>query len=506
MTIEPDAVTSRDVAKGAGTTLLARLGGVIDVVAQPLYVLLFGLTGFGLYAVLWAAINLIENVADLGMTSALQRTVPQAKTERDAVASLRAALLMGVGPCLVIALIISLNAGSLTHVFNAAEADQRHLAQAIGLFIWALPLWAFIEIATSALRARRVFGAEVRLRLFWEQIVRMAIAAALWAAGFSTMALFYAHILSLSVICILCVRLLARHYDLKLLADGPLIDSVWHDTLKSGLSVLPANIVARLFGDAPTLALNTLLPGAAGATAGGLFAIARKISSVVQLVRTAFAYVLSPLASQASTGSRNSVRDIYGFATRVSFALAFPLGAVMAAGGPAILRIFGEEALIALPALTILIIARIAEAISGAAVPIQQVIAGYKSQLVGSIVGLGLAIMIGWAIMPDAGLTGITLAVGIGLVAASALPLWQLHRYDDIHPFAPPFLGVAARSIGFAATGLIVALLINILPTPVQLPLLIPVLLATLWCSCRYSLALDDRQALGKTGRVLRLS
>ncbi len=44
------AVTSRSVARGLGTTVLARLGAVVEIVAQPLYVLMFGLAGYGLYA------------------------------------------------------------------------------------------------------------------------------------------------------------------------------------------------------------------------------------------------------------------------------------------------------------------------------------------------------------------------------------------------------------------------------------------------------------------------
>ena len=66
-----DDIDTRDVAKGAGTTLLARLGGVLEVVAQPLYIWLFGLAGFGFYGALWAAINLTQNVANLGTTGAM---------------------------------------------------------------------------------------------------------------------------------------------------------------------------------------------------------------------------------------------------------------------------------------------------------------------------------------------------------------------------------------------------------------------------------------------------
>ena len=120
------------------------LGGVIDVVAQPLYVWLFGLAGFGLYSVLWAAVNMIENVADLGMTSALQRTVPQAKSEMEAVASLRTAILLGVGPCVIIAALISLFAPHLTHVFNAARQTKRNWRMPLPCSCWALPLWAFV--------------------------------------------------------------------------------------------------------------------------------------------------------------------------------------------------------------------------------------------------------------------------------------------------------------------------------------------------------------------------
>ena len=504
--IQAEAITNQDVAKGAGTTLLARLGGVIEVVAQPLYVWLFGLAGFGLYSALWAAINLIENVADLGMTSALQRTVPQAKTERDAVAALRTALILGVGPCILIAALVTAIAPSLTHVFNAAEADQDRLAFLIATFVWALPLWAFVEVATSALRARRVFGAEIRLRLFWEQVVRLIIAIALWAANFGTSALFLAHIASLLIISGLCVRLLARHYDLRLMTQGPLVDAIWHDTLKAGLAILPANIVARVFSDAPTLALNTLLPGAQGAVAGGLFAIARKISSIVQLVRIAFAYVLSPLASAASNQGKDGVNEIYGFATRVSTAVALPMGVVLAACGPALLALFGKDARIALPAVVLMVAARIIEAVTGAAVPIQQVISGYKSQLVGSIAGIGLSTGVIWIVMPQGGLTGMTAAVALGVAAAAAIPMWQLMRFDALHPFAAPFGRVLAKSLLVAAIGLGLGLTINLLPGVLHLPLLVPLLLATLWCSARFALGPADRQALGKTGKALRLT
>ena len=501
----PTPVTNRDFAKGAGTTVLARLGAVFEVVSQPLYVLMFGLAGYGLYAVLWAVVTLVENIADLGMPAALQRVVPQSGTRADEAAALRAALILGVTPSIGIALVASLCAPMIAPLFNVADADADILVHAIAVYVWTLPLWAFAEVSTAALRSKRMFGAEIRLRLVWEQLIRLAIAVGLFFAGFGTIALLYAHIISLFVICILAVRLLSGYFDLRLLLKVPQNRDIMGNILKSGLAVLPGNIVGRVFTDGPALLLNWLLPGAAGAISTALYVIARKVSSIVQLVRQAFSYVLAPLASSASQGAEDEVRTIYGFVTRLSFALALPIGAVIIGGGPAVLRAFGTDAGVALPALIILTVARIIEAVIGSAGPIQQVTAGFRSQLVGSAVGLGVATAIVLAVMPEWGVTGMALAVGAGVAISALVPLWQLHILDRLHPFASPFVSVMIKSLLISAGALIAAHLTLQLPTLFELPAVIIVQLAALWFSARYALPFEDRKTLGKTARKLKL-
>ena len=498
-------VTNRDFAKGAGTTVLARLGAVFEVVSQPLYVLMFGLAGYGLYAVLWAVVTLVENIADLGMPAALQRVVPQSATPEDQAAALRAALILGVTPSLAIALVASLCAPIIAPLFNVADADADILVHAIAVYAWTLPLWAFAEVSTAALRSKRMFGAEIRLRLVWEQMIRLAIAAMLFFAGFGTIALLYAHIISLFLICLLAVRLLAGYFDLRMMLKTPRKADIMPTMLKSGLAALPGNIVARLFTDGPALLLNWLLPGAAGAVSTALYVIARKVSSIVQLVRQAFSYVLAPLASAASQGADDEVKTIYGFVTRLSFALALPIGAVIIGGGPAIMSAFGSDAKAALPALIILTVARIIEAVIGSAGPIQQVTAGFRSQLVGSIVGLGVASAILFAVMPAWGVTGMALAVGAGVAVSALVPLWQLHLLERLHPFASPFASVMVRSLLIAVVTAGVAFLSLQLPKLAQLPAVILIQLAALWVSARISLPHEDRKTLGKAARKLRL-
>ncbi len=501
---ERHAIRPSDVARGTGTTLLARMGGVIEVLTQPLYVWLFGLAGYGLYAVLWAAINLIENVADLGMTSALQRTIPKAATMAEQVASLRSALLFGVTPCLAIAIGVSLAAPAVATLFNAATADAEFLIGAVRVFAWALPLWAFVEIATSALRAKRVFGAEIRLRLMWEQSIRAVLAVGLYAAGLGFMAIVIAHLASLAIVAVLSVKLLARHYDLGLLL-APAPRAIRSDTFKAGIAALPANLTARLLGDGPPIILNAWLPGSAGAVAAGLYTIARKVSSIVQLVRTAFAYVMAPLAAAASTGEAREVRDIYSFATRLSVALVLPLAAVMAAAGPLVLTLFGQQAAAAYPALMILTGARVIEAITGPATPIQQVTRSYWGQQLGSLCGIAIAVAITLAMMPQGGVAAMSIAVASGFLVASLVPIIQLWREDGLLPFDPPFLSGFGIALAVAATAAFAIKLVAGAPAFVAWPATIITLVGSVWLSCRFALAAPDRAALGGVGRKVRL-
>ena len=502
----PDAVTSRHVARGVGTTLLSRLGAVIEIVAQPLYVALFGLASFGLYALLWAAINLIENIFDLGMTSAMQRTVPQSTSEREAADALRAALLLGVGPCIAVAALASWFAPSLAVWVNVAAEDRALVVPAIQMFVWALPLWAFVEIATSALRARHLFGPEIRLRIVWEQIIRLVLAVALYLAGFGLTGLFIAHLASLAITVVLTLRLVAQHYRMDMLFTGRLVTPMFVETTKAGLSILPSNVVARLFGDAPAVLLNLAIPGADGARAAALFTIARKVSSVVQLVRVAFVYVLAPLASSAERADRAQVADIYAYAVRLILVIALPLSLVLAAGSGPVLRLFGPEAMVAQGAMIILLLARAAEAVLGISLPVLQVVAHFRHQLTAALVGLAVGAASAWPLMQTMNpLTGMTLAVAIGSVVAAIIPMIQLRLYEGLSPWGPELKRAGVRTAGISALALLAAIAVAQLPDAIALPLILALGLGAIWASARLALPHADRASLGKTGRKLRL-
>ena len=46
----------------AGLAALSRLGALIELVAQPAYTWMFGIATYGIYTVLWAAVNIVDSL------------------------------------------------------------------------------------------------------------------------------------------------------------------------------------------------------------------------------------------------------------------------------------------------------------------------------------------------------------------------------------------------------------------------------------------------------------
>ncbi len=489
-------VTNRDVARGAGLAALSRLGAVIELVAQPAYTWMFGIATYGVYTVLWAAVNIVENIVDLSMTQALQRIVPAARDEAEAHAAVRFALLVSVVPAAAIALGVTLSAETLAGFVSASARDQTRLPLAIALFAWALPLWTFIEVATSAARARRAFGPEIRLRIFWEQVARLAFAVSLFAIGVQSLGLLLAHLASLLLTAGLAARLLGRYYDARLLATAPASPALRRALLTSGIALMPAAISRRLFNDLPPILLNLAYPGARGATAAGLFGIARKVASIPLIVRQAFQYVLAPLATAQAAHDRAGMQAIYGFSTRLSIVFVVPFAALLMLLAPDILSLFAPEAAAALPVLLILVLGRAGEAIVGPATPVVEMTGHRILPLVNSVLGLAAWAALGAWLVPSQGATGMAWAVTAGTILIAWAATLELRLSDGLAAFdADAFKALA---LAMAAAGFLWAIgtLADPLDGRVRAAILFAAFWPLLWVVLRFGLPRADREAM----------
>jgi len=273
----------------------------------------------------------------------------------------------------------------------------------------------------------------------------------------------------------------------------------------ASLAILPANILGRAFSDLATVIANLLAPGAAGASAAGIYAIARKVSSIPQIVRATFGYVLGPIAAAAKRGDRGTIQALYDFAVRLSVLLAVPTCAALIAAGPAILGLFAKGAEAGLPILTILVISRGIEAAIGPASSIQQVIGRRVLPLQNSLVAVAASGVVLMAATRVASGIAVALAVATGQALVATRSVGQLRREEGLVAFAPPF----ARTLSIAvltclALGL-VAMAVSRLPLAVQGLTVLATWAGAVWTGLKLGLPESDKRALGKVGRRLAL-
>lgn len=483
---------------------MARLGAVIEIVAQPIYTWLFGIATYGIYVVLWSAVNMAEKLFDLSLTQALQRIVP-VEDEAAAHGAVRFALLVTVIPATLAALLVTLFAEPIASLISAAPEDAARLPFAIAVFAWALPLWTFVEVATSAVRARRAFGPEIRLRIFWEQLARLLFAIGLFFAGMTSIGLLVAHLASLALVAILSVQLLGRYYDLRLLVRAPVPPSLRANVLLSGAALIPSAMARRILNDLPPIVLNVILPGSQGAVAAGLFGIARKVASVPLMIRQAFLYVLAPLSSAQAAQSRAEIAPLYAFSIRASAALTIPLGGTLALLGSDILSLFAPGAEAALTILLILVAGRVGEAIIGPATPIVEMIGHRTLPLLNSIVGVGAWAAIAWWLTPTRGAEGMAIAVSVGAVVIAWMAVVELALSDRLQPFDSPFIRGALAGVAGLALLYLLGSALEPLGAPVRATGILLFFLPICWLTLRLGLDRADREALGGFGRGARL-
>jgi O-antigen/teichoic acid export membrane protein len=499
------AVSNNEVARGAGLAALSRTGALIEVIAQPAYTWMFGLAGYGVYVVLWAAINILAQILDLAMGQALQRIVPAEGDQERQHGAVKFALLSGTGLGTAAALAITLSADWLAGFVAAAPDEAARLPEMIALFAWSLPLWIFVEIATAAARAKRAFGPEIRLRIFWEQVARLVFATGFFVAGFDLIGLLLGHLMSLALTAILSAQLLGRYYDPGLLWRASMPKLLRRSVLASGAAMLPPQVARRAYNDLPPILLNLMVPGAGGATAAGLYGIARKIASIPLIVRQSFLYVLSPLASAQAAVDRAAMLPMYRFSTHMSLLLAVPLAGLMILTASDMLSAFAPGAAAALPVLVILLAARAGEAVIGPATPIVEMVGHRALPLLNSLIGLALWLLLALWLVPEYGALGMAIAVSVAVVATAWAAVAELHISDGLTPFGTGFWRAVAAGALIIGVLWLTGKALAPFGAPIRATGLFLLFWPSLWLGLRYGLDTPDKAALGKLGRRLRL-
>ena len=493
------------VAQGAGLAVLGRFGALVEAASFPLFLSLYGAVAFGAYATIWAIARIATGVTAMGMDVAIQRFAPAMADETAVHRVLKLALLVSLGASLLASLAMSIAASSLVGLAEHRAEDQESLLGAIRLFAWSLPFWTGMEVLTAAVRARRKFGPEIRIRSFYEPSARIVFAVGFAWAGASVYGLFAAHFLSMVLAFLLSIGLARQFYDVRLLLapgrDRPLERRI----LGYALPMMPANLVIRLFSELPIVMLNALLPGSGGTAAAGYYAIARKVASVLQVVYNAFDYVVTPLAAyREGQADRTAVADMYAFSARMMIAVGLLLAAVLIGGRHLLVAALGPASAPAADALAILAAGRFATFLFGQAAATIRTLGTTLWSLMNGLAGLLVMIALLFLLVEPLGATGAALAAAAGLIVTRGLPCLEVALIYKITPYSRALIrpAMAAAALALLLLGLGEAM--RVWHTMVQLGVFLATAVLAPMLLVRYGLSEEDAAALGRLGRLLR--
>jgi O-antigen/teichoic acid export membrane protein len=504
----PDGSDHRAVIRGAGFIFLGRLGAAIEPATVFIFAALYGVSTFGLFLYLWAAVQLLSTLTDFGMTSCLQRFVPSQKNREDEHRVVRIALIVSSVTSISAAIFIAAIAGVIAPYIQTDNLPVSLVASVIRVYAFALPLWCFIDVSTAAIRAQRVFGPEIRVRIFYEQGLRLASGVLFYAVGWATIyGLVVSHLLALSVAAFFAVRLLTRYYDFKALLPqrDAAARALGREMRRYAGLIVFNNFGKRLHQFLPVFFLNFLLPGAAGAASVAVYSVARKTVSMLTVVRQTFEYVLAPFASeQHGKADIEALRNVYAFATRMILAMFIPIATALMVLGGDLLGLLKPEFLTGLTALIIMTFGRGFEAASGPSAAIVEMIGSYRIPLINALTGNLVSAILCIVLIPEFGVTGGAIAASVGLNVTAYMALAEVYYLHHLLPFDRKVLrplGVTILGSGLFALGVIEA---DALAPVVKISLAVAGLVLLYYIVLNLGLSAQDRTAIDPNGKLRR--
>ncbi|RMF10672.1 MAG: hypothetical protein D6763_05175 [Alphaproteobacteria bacterium] len=504
MTHDSRSADRKAVAKGAGLAFLGRLGALIEPVSVILFAKLYGAPTLGLFLLLWGYVQLAAVGADFAMTTALQRFVPSTTDEARIHQTLKLALAVSISLSLVLAGTLTWLAPRATAFINADPGASGDLVTIVRLYAWGIPLWCFISVSTAAVRARRAFGPEVKVRIFYEQGLRLAAGILFFALGFQIYGLFVAHLVAMVVTGYLSLRLLGKHYSLRQMVGAPVDAQALGLMFHFGSPMAVSNLIKRLQSSLPLFVLNLMLPGAAGAAAVAVYAVARKVVSVLQVIRQSFEYVMAPLAS-ASRGQadESALGNMYAFATRLICSIFLPAATAVVLVRDEIVTVIGPEFTAAGTLIAILVLGRAVEAATGPSAALVEMLGRYRLPLLNGLLGLGVSALLLIWLTPRLGAPGAAIATAVGINVTALASLLEIWRFYGHQPYDRRLIRPLAAAAGCSVMIAVVYWLtpggdaVRFASTAVALALSLVLLL-------RFGFSDGDASAFGKLGRWLR--
>ncbi len=183
---------------------------------------------------------------------------------------------------------------------------------------------------------------------------------------------------------------------------------------------------------------GVLLLGTLGKPAdAGLFHAAFRLAELIGLAQAVANIIIEPaIAKHLASDELEKLQSKITFAARISFLLTLPVVFLTIIGREYLLAVFGEEFIVAAPALTVMAVAQALKAMLGSVVPVLNMAGHARETLRGMALGLAVHIGLGVLLIPIYGLVGMAWASLAGMLVWKVMLMVRIHQLLGLHTTA----------------------------------------------------------------------
>lgn len=319
-------------------------------------------------------------------------------------------------------------------------AGGRFAAEDRGLLIWTalmvppLALLAFYSVLMRT--AHRIVASQ-----FYDQILRpLFIILAIGALSVSRVSLDARTALMVTTLAAAgALAVLWLHFRAvfaKSMAARPDYEP-WREWLAVSVPMLLMGVVQELMNHIDVILLGLL----ANASQAGVFAVSWRLASLVPFVFVGLSVMAAPLIASANDRkSRDEMFRIAALVARVGFGFAVIASLILFVAGKWLLHLFGNEFVLGVPVLSVLLIGGLVNAFTGVAGYLM-ILTGHERQSLTIFVGaLLLSIVLNLLLIPKYG------ALGAAMASSVATAAWNLAMLVYVRRV----MGIDASAIAFA--------------------------------------------------------
>lgn len=444
----------RQLARGGAINLVGAIGGAVFTFAAFLVAArLHSTAQVGAFTVAVAVFTILRQVAMAGAQVGWTRFLP-----RDAAPHperLRTSLRVGLEPLLVVSVLAGVVAWYLGDDLAALLGNDADAALVSGHLRWmavALPPTAVFVALTFATRGLGTMTPAAVVDSIGRSGLQLAgIAATAWiGAQWLGLAWALPYVVGLPVLAVWLGRLLRGAGARPGLVDPMPLDEArsrfWRFAGPRGVASTVQ--VAVLWTD-------TILLGAlAGAAEAGIYSIATRFLVVGSLATGAVLQVSGPRFSQLlGEDDTEGLQATYRTAARWVIWLVWPAYLVLGIFPEPLLRIFGEQYVVAGPTVTVLAFATCIAAAAGA-VDMVLLMSGRSMLSLGNwTMALVVDVALALVLIPRYGIFGAAIAWAVAIVVVNIVPLLQVRALLRVDPFGTGYWRALATPLVIFGVG-----------------------------------------------------